>query len=119
MDNNRKTGSNYEKLAAEYLETQGYQILQMNYRCRMGEIDIIAKEADYLVFIEVKYRSDKSCGMPQEAVGPKKQGIISKVADYYRLTHGCTEATPCRFDVVAICGQKVQLIQNAFDYMGW
>jgi putative endonuclease len=119
MDNNRKTGSSYEKLAAEYLQAQGYQILEMNYRCRIGEIDIIAKDDTYLVFIEVKYRRDISCGMPQEAVDRKKQRIISKVADYYRMMHGCTEVTPCRFDVVAICGQKVQLIQNAFDYMGW
>lgn len=119
MENRRKTGSSYERLAAEYLEAQGYEILQMNYRCRIGEIDIVARDASYLVFVEVKYRSDQSCGLPQEAVGPRKQQIISKVADYYRLTHGCTEATPCRFDVVGICGENVQLIRNAFDYIGW
>lgn len=119
MDNNRKTGSSYEKIAAAFLEKQDYQILQMNYRCRMGEIDIVAKDDTYLVFIEVKYRKDMSCGMPQEAVGPRKQKIISRVADHYRLTHGYTESTPCRFDVVAICGEKIELIKNAFDYIGW
>lgn len=119
MENKRQTGSSYERIAAEYLSEQGYQILQMNYRCRIGEIDIIATDASYLVFVEVKYRSDKSCGLPQEAVGPRKQRIICKVADYYRLTHGCSEVTPCRFDVIAICGDNIELIQNAFDYIGW
>ena len=60
-------GTAYEKMAGEYLKTQGYEILQYNFRCRMGEIDIIAKDHGYLVFIEVKYRRDKSCGHPAEA----------------------------------------------------
>ena len=55
-------GTAYEKMAGEYLKTQGYEILQYNFRCRMGEIDIIAKDHGYLVFIEEKYRRDKSCG---------------------------------------------------------
>ena len=63
-------GTAYEKMAGEYLKTQGYEILQYNFRCRMGEIDIIAKDHGYLVFIEVKYRRDKSCGHPAEAVTP-------------------------------------------------
>ncbi len=117
--NSRETGSSYEREAAAYLEDQGYQILQMNYRCRIGEIDIIARDETYLVFVEVKYRRNFSCGMPQEAVGLRKQRVICKVADYYRMTHGCTEATPCRFDVVAVCGQELQLFRNAFDYIGW
>ena len=82
-------GTAYEKMAGEYLKTQGYEILQYNFRCRMGEIDIIAKDHGYLVFIEVKYRRDKSCGHPAEAVTPRKQRTISKVASYYLLTHGC------------------------------
>ena len=66
-------GTAYEKMAGEYLKTQGYEILQYNFRCRMGEIDIIAKDHGYLVFIEVKYRRDKSCGHPAEAVTPRKR----------------------------------------------
>ena len=58
--NNRETGSYYERLAGAYLEQEGYEILEYNYRCKTGEIDIIAREAGYLVFCEVKYRtSDK------------------------------------------------------------
>lgn len=80
----------------------------------MGEIDIIAKDHGYLVFIEVKYRRDKSCGHPAEAVTPRKQRTISKVASYYLLTHGCGMDTPCRFDVAAVSGDGVELIKNAF-----
>ena len=58
--NNRETGSHYERLAGAYLEQEGYEILEYNYRCKTGEIDIIAKEAGYLVFCEVKYRASVS-----------------------------------------------------------
>ena len=54
--NRRKEGAYYENLVAEYLKTQGYEILEKNYRCRIGEIDLIAKEGETLVFVEVKYR---------------------------------------------------------------
>lgn len=118
MQNNRKTGSSYEKLAEAYLKEQGYEILQMNYRCKLGEIDIVARADSYLVFIEVKYRRDASCGLPQEAVDRPKQRTICRVADYYCLTHSYVENTPCRFDVVAVCGTEIQLFQNAFDYIG-
>ena len=76
-------GTAYEKMAGEYLKTQGYEILQYNFRCRMGEIDIIAKDHGYLVFIEVKYRRDKSCGHPAEAVTPAydQQSCIVLSAD--------------------------------------
>ena len=112
-------GTAYEKMAGEYLKTQGYEILHYNFRCRMGEIDIIAKDHGYLVFIEVKYRRDKSCGHPAEAVTPRKQRTISKVASYYLLTQGCGMDTPCRFDVAAVSGDGVELIKNAFEYQGY
>lgn len=60
--NNRKTGGNYEQAAGFYLEQHGYQILQYNYRCRIGEIDIVAKEGENLVFCEVKYRTGPGQG---------------------------------------------------------
>ena len=92
-------GTAYEKLAGAYLEQQGYAILEYNYRCRMGEIDIVARQGGYLVFVEVKYRS--------------------KVASYYCLTHGYGTFTPCRFDVAAVLGEQIKVIQNAFDYQGF
>ena len=71
--NRRKEGAYYENLVAEYLKTQGYEILEKNYRCRIGEIDPIAKEGETLVFVEVKYRRDDKMGNPKEAVDRKKQ----------------------------------------------
>ena len=103
-------GTAYEKLAGAYLEQQGYEILEYNYRCRMGEIDIVARQGGYLVFVEVKYRADSTVG---------KQRTISKVASYYCLTHGYGTFTPCRFDVAAVLGEQIKVIQNAFDYQGF
>lgn len=117
--NKRLIGTAYEKLAGEFLEQQGYQILEYNFRCRMGEIDIVAKDGEYLVFVEVKYRSSAKTGSPLEAVDTRKQRVISKVASYYCLTHGYGETKPCRFDVVAICGEEYTLIKNAFEYAAW
>ena len=66
--NKRKTGQEQEAKAACFLKTQGYQILERNYRCKKGEIDLIAREGQYLVFVEVKYRSTNESGLPEEAV---------------------------------------------------
>jgi len=112
--NKRKIGSKYEVLAGVRLREEGYEILEENYRCQIGEIDIIAKEKEYLVFIEVKYRKDAARGIAVEAVNKKKQGIIRKVASYYLMEHHLGMDTPCRFDVVGITGEQLQLIRNAF-----
>ena len=112
--NRRKLGAEKELLAAEYLKANGYQILEQNYFTRSGEIDLIAKESGYLVFLEVKYRKDTVTGHPEEAVTYQKQQRIIRAARYYMLTHGFGEYTPCRFDVVAITGEKVRVIKNAF-----
>lgn len=117
--NKRLIGTVYEKAAGSYLMKQGYQILQYNFRCRMGEVDIIAKDGAYLVFVEVKYRTNTASGEPLEAVDLQKQRKISKAAAYYCMTHGYGETTPCRFDVAAILGNDIQLIKNAFEYCGF
>lgn len=117
--NKRAVGTSYEKRAGAYIEQQGYEVLEYNFRCRQGEIDIIAKDGEYLVFVEVKYRKDAVMGNPFEAVDHKKQRIISRTASYYCLTHGYGEATPCRFDVVAVLGEEIQVIKNAFEYVKW
>jgi putative endonuclease len=112
--NKRSIGSQKEELAANYLLQQGYEIIQMNFFCRSGEIDIVAKDNDYLVFIEVKYRLDSRLGLPQEAVNYYKIKSIVKTAKYYLYKHGMSEETKCRFDVVAIEGNEISLIQDAF-----
>lgn len=113
--NKRSVGASYEGIACDYLKNRGYTILEKNYRNRAGEIDIIAMDGEYICFIEVKYRRDRGCGMPLEAVNFKKQKNIIKVAKYYLMMKGHTEWTPCRFDVVAIEGEDITLLQNAFE----
>lgn len=118
--NQRSVGARYEQLAGKYLEQQVYQILQYNYHCRQGEIDIIAREGEYLVFCEVKYRADCKKGMPSEAVHIRKQQVISRCALYYITVNGVW-GCPCRFDVVGILGEagdEIRLYRNAFDYKG-
>lgn len=118
MGNKRKTGKAYETIAADYLQAQGYEILHQNYRCRSGEIDLIAREGRYLVFVEVKYRSTDEAGCAASAVDRKKQRTISRVAVFYLIQNQLPENTPCRFDVVAVDGEKITLYKNAFDYQG-
>lgn len=112
----REVGSWYEQFAAEYLRMQGYQILEQNYRCRRGEIDLIGREGAYLCFVEVKYRRTKKMGCAAEAVGRHKQFVICRVAQDYLMKHRMEESTPCRFDVVAIDGNEVMLLRNAFEF---
>lgn len=115
--NRRETGAKYERKAGKFLESQGYEILEYNYRCRLGEIDIIARDGEYLVFCEVKYRSDSKSGHPAEAVDRKKQQTISKCALYYITRRGMWEQAS-RFDVVSFEGDETTIYQNAFDYIG-
>ena len=119
--NNRQIGDKKEEFVCEWLETQGYRIVERNFRCRSGEIDIVAREGAYLVFIEVKYRRGAECGDPSEAVDRRKQQTISRVALFYLLWHGYAEHTPVRFDVVSVSGTdtvEVKLYRNAFEYCG-
>ena len=90
--------------------------MERNFRCRMGEIDLIARDGRYLVFVEVKYRSSRRQGTALGAVGKEKQRVISKVAGYYLLTRCKSLDMPCRFDVVGIEGAEMFWIPNAFDY---
>jgi len=114
--NKRELGTKYEIVAAKYLQKMGYEILERNFRCRQGEIDIIAHDGQYLVFVEVKYRTDQSKGSAAMAVSHKKQQSISRVAAFYLLKNQLSDDTPCRFDVVAIDGEEIQIYKNAFDY---
>ena len=114
--NKRQIGTDKENIAADWLVKHGARILERNFRSRHGEIDLIARHGEYLVFCEVKYRSTDEMGAPQEAVGLTKQKRICKVADYYRVLHGLGDGTSVRYDVIAIRGEKVTWIQNAFPH---
>ncbi|MBQ8639757.1 MAG: YraN family protein [Lachnospiraceae bacterium] len=115
--NCREVGGDYERYAAQYLEKQGYRILERNFRCREGEIDLIAEENGYLCFIEVKYRSTTASGYPQEAVGYRKQRRIYRTAAAYLQKRKPGRHLPCRFDVVGISPEGIWLIRNAFGGM--
>lgn len=111
-------GKRGEELASAYLAKAGYQIIERNYRCIFGEIDIVAEEGDNIVFIEVKSRRSNAYGDPQLAVGSRKQKKISMVAlNYIEEKH--KHSRNARFDVVAVkllpSGPTVELIKNAFE----
>lgn len=114
--NKRRVGEDRERMAAAYLESRGLTVLERNFRCRQGEIDIVARQGEYLVFVEVKYRRNKELGNALEAVGAAKQSRICRTADYYRLTHGYGDSTCVRYDVVGIQGEKIIWISNAFPH---
>lgn len=116
--NKRTTGKLYEEKAAAFLKERGFFLLDMNYRCRQGEVDLIGIHDGCLVFVEVKYRKDMGSGAPEEAVGPAKQMKICRVSDYYRLAKPAEAARQIRYDVVAICGEDVRWYRDAFNYVG-
>ncbi len=112
--NKRKIGSVYEQVACKYLVSEGYQILERNYFCKIGEIDIVARDDKYLAFVEVKYRSNLKMGSPFEAVDRHKQQKIYRTAQYYIADKKISPDTPCRFDVVSILGDEITLLRGAF-----
>ncbi len=114
--NNRRRGNDFEVLAADYLKRNGFSILQQNFYCKMGEIDIVAKDEDYLVFVEVKYRKNSKNGSAAEAVNFNKMRKISRCADVWLMLHKCDNVS-VRFDVVAIEEGKLSHYKNAFEYI--
>ena len=102
-----------ENKAIKHLKKLGYKILEKNFKTKLGEIDIIAEDKETLVFIEVKTRSSLSFGAPSEAVNRKKQEKYFLVAEEYLIKTG-NEERICRFDVIEIEGEKINLIKDAF-----
>src|SRR5690554_4479679 len=111
----KKLGDRGEDLAACYLSKKGFVIIERNWRCARGEIDIIAKDGDTLVFVEVKTRRTDRLGTPTEAVNIKKQQKLRLLARHYIYENKKTAST-YRFDVAAVNGRtnEVTLITNAF-----
>ena len=110
-----------ESLAVKHLKARGCEILARNYRALRGEIDIIVRDGEFTVFVEVKTRRSLKFGLPQAAVTWQKQRQISKVALAYLQTQNLLDA-PCRFDVIAIHLSpqlellKLEQIESAFDF---
>ncbi len=116
--NKRSVGTAGENLAAAYLKDRGVRILETNFRCRNGEIDLVCEDGDYLVFTEVKYRKTDKNGSPLAAVTIQKQRTICRVADFYRVRYGIPLSRGIRYDVIGICGSEVTWIKNAFPHRG-
>lgn len=114
----KELGKKGEELAIGFLKKNGYRIIQKNYVCKLGEMDIIARDKDTLVFVEVKTRRSNQFGPPQLAVNLSKQTKLSKVALNF-LKENKIEDVKARFDVVAIelnpNQNKIELIKDAFE----
>jgi len=110
-----------EKLAAGYLKKRGYKILDRNYRCREGELDIVARKGDCLVFVEVRTKSGNAFGTPEESVTATKRRHIAQAAFTYLQEHGHDQDN-WRIDLVAVeldqknKPQRIELIENAMDW---
>jgi putative endonuclease len=109
-----------ERAAREYLKKRGYKILETNFRCALGEIDIVARDGDYVVFVEVRTRRSLVFGTPEESINAAKKAKLIKLGQYYLQAHQ-DPSSPWRIDIVAIeMGQhgkitRIDLIQNAVD----
>ena len=107
-----------EDLAFKKLKRLGYKIIVRNYRCPLGEVDLIANDGDTLAFIEIKTRKSRSTGYAKEAVNARKRRQISKVALFYMKSNNCNEVK-ARFDVVAIslirAAPIIEVVKNAFE----
>lgn len=117
-------GQAVESRVAEYLEKQGFRLLHRNFRCRLGEIDLIGIHQNQLLFVEVRYRRNTSYGSAAASVDFRKQQKLIKAARFFLLTHPKMANTACRFDVVAVTlgtetdkpdpAFEIDWIQNAF-----
>lgn len=115
MDNKRRTGFKYEQIACDFLINSGYKILERNFYCSYGEIDVIGFKDGYIVFIEVKSRNKTTSGQAIEAVDCRKQRRIMKSAIYYLYSHGISDDCKIRFDVVAIDNDVIKIYEDAFQ----
>ncbi len=121
----QRTGNRFERLAEDFLIKKGLSPVERNYRCKLGEIDLIMTDNKQLVFVEVRYRKNTFFGLPQETVTHTKQKKLVRAAEHYLMRHFSTQAPSCRFDVVAISGANhanqqenpIEWLPDAFQLM--
>lgn len=115
MSEHLVSGRDAEKRARRYLERRGFSFIEANYRCQAGEIDLIMRHGDMIVFVEVRYRKDQSYGGALESIDSRKQGRLRAAAEHYLQRRRSAADAPCRFDVVLISGPRKQIdwIPNA------
>jgi putative endonuclease len=108
-----ESGSRGEDRASAALRARGYRIVERNFRCKVGELDVVAFDGDTLVFVEVRSRADARFGGGLAAVGQGKRRQVARVAAAY-LALRRPRFTTCRFDVVAITGDDLVIVRDAF-----
>jgi putative endonuclease len=109
-------GAAAEELAEQYLQQQGLSSCTRNYRCKLGEIDLIMRDGNCLVFVEVRLRNNRYFASAAESITAGKQRKIMRTAQFYLQQHRLTDKVPCRFDVVALGSteQPVEWLRDAF-----
>lgn len=116
LHNKSAKGQEIEQLACAYLQARGLVLIEKNYRCRRGEIDLVMRQSDTLVFVEVRYRKNQDFGGAKESITPSKQAKLQTTALHYMQLH--QHNTNARFDVIAVTGagtlDNIEWIQNAF-----
>lgn len=110
---NRIQGDIGEFRAVDYLKSKKFKVIEQNYKNHLGEIDIIAKQNEVFVFVEVKARKTLAFGRPSEAVTTQKQNKIRSVASFYLIKNKLQDSQ-CRFDVIEILNDEINHIENAF-----
>lgn len=117
--NSQQLGRALEAHAEAFLKERGLESIDRNYRCRFGEVDLIMRDGDILVFVEVRGRRGGRFGTPAESVTGKKQRRVAVAAAHYLQRHASLTRLSCRFDVVGVITgvdpPRVQWIRNAFD----
>ena len=115
------SGASAESLACRYLNRQGLKIIERNYRTQRGEIDIIARDENTLVFVEVRLRTNTGFGSAAQSIDTRKQARLISAAQHYLLKTGLTDAQPCRFD--AICMSAVDAdtakVDSSNSHIDW
>ena len=111
--NPRLVGNEYEERAVKYLVSQGFQIVERNFTIRGGEIDIVARDNNYLVFVEVRFRKS---GLAAESIGKMKKMRICRAAHFYLMKRAISPDSPIRFDVILINANGIEHIPNAFSF---
>jgi putative endonuclease len=121
VDGRRELGQRGEAVAEEFLRTHRYTIVARNYRCRLGEIDLVALDGPVIVFVEVRSRRGERMGTPLESVDGRKQARVARVAQQFCAAHGWTDRD-ARFDVIGIRFDAdppaVEHVRNAFELGG-
>lgn len=119
MGKTQQAGNLAEQRALDYLIEQRLQLVERNFRCQQGEIDLIMRDKQTLVFVEVRFRGYEHYGGSLSSVTPTKQRRLIQAAKFFLFTHEDFNKSPCRFDVIGISARQFEWIQHAFDVPLW